>query len=137
MQLGAHPQDKFAWHHIRMTPLRVVVEKEKMTAEIVGAEVRREVSRSGFLGLIAMGLVVIYYTARIKPGIVFGVLVAGLLALPVMPSSFWNRMDSIMNAEEDATGMPGQILMQGERGKLIDAKLGRVPLDTVVKVKEF
>jgi O-antigen ligase len=61
-------------------------------------------SRSGFLGLIAMGLVVIYYTARIKPGIVFGVLVAGLLALPVMPSSFWNRMDSIMNAEEDATG---------------------------------
>ena len=61
-------------------------------------------SRSGFLGLIAMGLVVIYYTARIKPGIVLGVLVAGLLALPVMPSSFWNRMDSIMNAEEDATG---------------------------------
>jgi hypothetical protein len=40
-------------------------------------------------------------------------------------------------AEEDATGMPGQILMQGERGKLIDAKLGRIPLDTVVKAKEF
>ena len=40
-------------------------------------------------------------------------------------------------AEEDASGMPGQILMQGERGKLIDAKLGRIPLDTVVKVREF
>ena len=61
-------------------------------------------SRSGFLGLIAMAFVVIYYTARMKPGVVFGVLVAGLLALPVMPSSFWNRMDSIMNAEEDPTG---------------------------------
>ena len=39
--------------------------------------------------------------------------------------------------DEDSTGLPGQILLQGERGKLIDAKLGRVPLDTVVKVREF
>jgi putative inorganic carbon (HCO3(-)) transporter len=61
-------------------------------------------SRSGFLGLVAMGCVVIYYTARVKPAIVFGVLIAGLLALPVMPSSFWSRMDSIMNADEDPTG---------------------------------
>jgi putative inorganic carbon (HCO3(-)) transporter len=61
-------------------------------------------SRSGFLGLIAMGIVVIYYTARMKPGVVFGVVLAGLLALPVMPSSFWSRMDGIMNAEADPTG---------------------------------
>jgi len=40
-------------------------------------------------------------------------------------------------AEEDSSGMPGQILMQGERGKLIDAKLGRISLDSVVKVREF
>ena len=40
-------------------------------------------------------------------------------------------------SEEDSTGMPGQILMQGERGKLIDAKLGRISLDSVVKAKEF
>jgi hypothetical protein len=39
--------------------------------------------------------------------------------------------------DEDATGMPGQILMQGERGKLIDAKLGRASIDTVVRVREF
>ena len=26
------------------------------------------------------------------------------MALPAMPSSFWDRMDSIMNAEEDQTG---------------------------------
>ena len=43
----------------------------------------------------------------------------------------------LYRADEDSSGMPGQILMQGERGKLIDAKLGRVSLDTVVKVKEF
>jgi hypothetical protein len=39
--------------------------------------------------------------------------------------------------DEDASGMPGQILMQGEKGKLLDAKLGRIGLDDVVKVREF
>jgi O-antigen ligase len=61
-------------------------------------------SRSGFLGLIAMGLVVVYYTARVKPGVILAIVVAGLLALPVMPDSFWNRMDSITNADTDPTG---------------------------------
>jgi O-antigen ligase len=61
-------------------------------------------SRSGFLGLLAMGAVVMYYTARVKPMAVAAALIAGLMALPVMPETFWNRMDSIMNAEEDQTG---------------------------------
>ncbi|HEV8345620.1 MAG TPA: O-antigen ligase family protein [Vicinamibacterales bacterium] len=61
-------------------------------------------SRSGFLGLVAMGLVVVYYTARVKPGVILAIVVAGLLALPVMPDSFWNRMDSITNADTDPTG---------------------------------
>jgi O-antigen ligase len=61
-------------------------------------------SRSGFLGLIAMGMVVIYYTARVKPGVLVAVLVGGLLALPMMPSSFWDRMDSITNADADTSG---------------------------------
>ncbi len=61
-------------------------------------------SRSGFLGLIAMGAVVLYYVAKAKPAIVIAALVAGLMALPAMPESFWNRMDSIMNADEDASG---------------------------------
>jgi O-antigen ligase len=51
-----------------------------------------------------MGMVVLYYTARVKPGVLVAVLVAGLLALPVMPSSFWDRMDSITNADADTTG---------------------------------
>jgi O-antigen ligase len=61
-------------------------------------------SRSGFLGLIAMGCVVLYYTSRTKPGLVFAVVFATVIALPAMPQSFWDRMDSIMNAEEDQTG---------------------------------
>jgi len=61
-------------------------------------------SRAGFLGLLAMGVVVMYYTVRVKPGIVFAVGLAGILALPVMPSSFWSRMDSIVNADTDPTG---------------------------------
>jgi putative inorganic carbon (hco3(-)) transporter len=61
-------------------------------------------SRSGFLGLVVMALVVAYYTARVRPGAVFATLLVGLLALPAMPSSFWDRMDSIMNADLDPTG---------------------------------
>jgi O-antigen ligase len=61
-------------------------------------------SRSGFLGLVMMGLVVMYYIAKVNPAAVGALFVVGLMALPVMPSSFWNRMDSIVNAEEDETG---------------------------------
>jgi hypothetical protein len=39
--------------------------------------------------------------------------------------------------EEDRSGLPGQILMQGEKGQLLDAKLGRVALDGVVKERDF
>ena len=61
-------------------------------------------SRSGFLGLIAMGAVVLYYCARLKPAVVFAVIVAGLLAVPALPQSFWSRMGSITDAETDPTG---------------------------------
>src|SRR5262245_48418120 len=61
-------------------------------------------SRSGFLGLIAMGAVVMFFTARVKPGILVVVLLGSIVAMPVMPESFWNRMDSIFNAETDPTG---------------------------------
>jgi hypothetical protein len=39
--------------------------------------------------------------------------------------------------DEDSSGMPGQILMQGTKGQLLDAKLSRIGLDGVVKVREF
>jgi O-antigen ligase len=61
-------------------------------------------SRSGFLGLVAMAAIVLYYMAKQKPGIVVGVILAAFMSLPVMPSSFWERMDSIVNADEDTSG---------------------------------
>jgi hypothetical protein len=39
--------------------------------------------------------------------------------------------------EEDRSGLPGQILMQGEKGRLLEAKLGRIALDGVVKERDF
>jgi hypothetical protein len=37
---------------------------------------------------------------------------------------------------EDKSGFPEQIVMQGQKSKLIDAKLGRVSADSVIKVQE-
>jgi putative inorganic carbon (hco3(-)) transporter len=73
-------------------------------------------SRSGFLGLVAVGLVVAYYTVRVRPGAVLAMVLVGALALPAAPQSFWNRMDSIMNAEEDPTGSRAARLRLLEQG---------------------
>jgi O-antigen ligase len=61
-------------------------------------------SRGGFLGLSAMLLVVAYYTIKVKPQwILAGILSVGI-AVPMLPEAFWNRMDSIVNAETDPSG---------------------------------
>jgi O-antigen ligase len=61
-------------------------------------------SRSGFLGLIAMFAVVMFFTIRVRPGVVLAAVLVGAIALPMAPQSFWNRMDSILVASEDPTG---------------------------------
>jgi O-antigen ligase len=61
-------------------------------------------SRSGFLGLAAMLLVAAYFTLRARPGAVVAGLLALLLAVPMLPQSFWTRMNSIVVAQEDPTG---------------------------------
>jgi O-antigen ligase len=61
-------------------------------------------SRGGFLGLSAMLLVVAYYTIRVKPGWIVAGFFAVVLTVPVLPQAFWDRMDSIVNAETDPTG---------------------------------
>jgi O-antigen ligase len=73
-------------------------------------------SRSGFLGLVVMGAVVMYYMAKAKPAAVGALVVVGLMALPAMPASFWTRMDSIVNAEEDQTGSRAARLRLIEQG---------------------
>jgi O-antigen ligase len=73
-------------------------------------------SRSGFLGLMAMTLVVLYYTVKLKPGIVFAMMLAGVIALPMAPQSFWDRMGSITNEETDETGSRSARIRLMEQG---------------------
>jgi hypothetical protein len=61
-------------------------------------------SRGGFLGLGAMLLVVAYYTIKVKPQWIFAGILALTVSVPMLPQSFWDRMDSITNAETDPTG---------------------------------
>jgi putative inorganic carbon (hco3(-)) transporter len=61
-------------------------------------------SRSGTVGLAAMILVLGAQLLKRKPGLVMAVAFAGLLALPVLPSSYWQRLASITNENLDETG---------------------------------
>ncbi len=61
-------------------------------------------SRSGFLGLAAMLTVVAYYAIRARPGFIVAGVFALAIAVPMMPSSFWDRMTSIVEADQDKTG---------------------------------
>jgi O-antigen ligase len=61
-------------------------------------------SRSGTIGLAAMALVLGFQLLKRTPGLVLGVAFAGLLALPLLPSSYWERLESITNKDLDQTG---------------------------------
>jgi O-antigen ligase len=64
-------------------------------------------SRGGALGLLVALAALIVFGRKVRPG--FGVLAiaAMLAAVPLMPSSFWTRMTSIVDAEEDARQFTG------------------------------
>jgi O-antigen ligase len=61
-------------------------------------------SRGGTLGLIAMIAVLIYQIRRVRPSVAVLVVAASLATIPLLPSSFTDRMSSIFNPEEDVTG---------------------------------
>ena len=61
-------------------------------------------SRGGALGLAAMVMVLAIGSLRLKPAIAAATLAAVILAAPLAPGSFWERMESIADAEKDATG---------------------------------
>jgi O-antigen ligase len=73
-------------------------------------------SRSGFLGLVAMLLVIAYYTMKLKPSVIVAAIVAGAIALPMTPQSFWDRMGSITDEETDETGSRSARLRLMEQG---------------------
>ena len=61
-------------------------------------------SRSGALGMAAMGAALVYFGHRIRPSLAPIALVAAILAVPMLPSSFWARMTSIVEPAADDTG---------------------------------
>jgi O-antigen ligase len=61
-------------------------------------------SRSGTVGLAVMALVLTGYMIRRKPGLVAAAVFAGVLALPMLPDSYWERVASITNKDLDQTG---------------------------------
>ena len=61
-------------------------------------------SRGGSLGLLAMALVLVYYGRQMRRGFAVAALVAGLVTVPALPSSFWERMGGILDPAKDDTG---------------------------------
>lgn len=61
-------------------------------------------SRGGFVGLAVMVLIVGYQLSRRQPRMIAAAAIALVLALPLAPSSYWERVASITDDSKDATG---------------------------------
>ena len=64
-------------------------------------------SRGGLLGLVAMMACLAPLTRRIRPGLGTAAIVAVLIAAPFMPQSFWTRMSSIFDDDQDRLNYSG------------------------------
>ena len=53
---------------------------------------------------------------RERPAVVFALIFAALIATPMMPESFWDRMASITNPDEDQTGSRQQRIQLFRQG---------------------
>lgn len=58
-------------------------------------------SRGGFLGFAAMLIVLACFVAKQRPGLVIAGVLAMICALPVLPSSYWRRIESITDPSKD------------------------------------
>ena len=58
-------------------------------------------SRGGSLGFVAMILVLAVFMARQRPALVFAGALAVMCALPLVPSSYWQRIASITDESKD------------------------------------
>jgi O-antigen ligase len=61
-------------------------------------------SRSGSVGLVFMAGILAIRMIRRRPGLVFAAVLAGVLALPLVPASYWERLASITDEQKDDTG---------------------------------
>ena len=79
-------------------------------------------SRAGFLGIGAMGLVAVYYAMRQRPSVVFALILAALVATPLMPESVWDRMASITNPDQEQNGSREQRIQLYRQGLQVFAE---------------
>ena len=61
-------------------------------------------SRGGTLGLVGMLFVLLFQLRRVRPSVAFAVIALSVVTIPLLPSSFTERMSSIIHPEEDPTG---------------------------------
>jgi O-antigen ligase len=61
-------------------------------------------SRGGFIGLVAVLLLTGIWLGRRRPGMIGACLLAAILAVPFVPSAYWERMASIGDQSQDDTG---------------------------------
>lgn len=61
-------------------------------------------SRSGTIGLAVMTMVLGGHLLRRKPALVMAAVLAMVMALPLVPSSYWHRLSSITDESQDDTG---------------------------------
>ncbi|HEY1912302.1 MAG TPA: O-antigen ligase family protein [Vicinamibacterales bacterium] len=64
-------------------------------------------SRGGALGLGVMLVTFLYLGRRLRPGFMIMALASVLLAVPFMPTSFWNRMATIADEKQDKAEFTG------------------------------
>ena len=64
-------------------------------------------SRGGFLALAVTPVIIVLQAGRLLPSLAIASLLAALAAAPIMPQSFWTRVSSIVNPEDDETGSRG------------------------------
>jgi O-antigen ligase len=70
---------------------------------MVGAIIASQ-SRSGTIGLAAMAVIMGVYLVRRKPALACAGVLALVLALPLLPTSYWHRLSSITDETQDDTG---------------------------------
>ncbi len=58
-------------------------------------------SRGGFLGFALMMIVLAAFVVRQRPGLVIAGVLAMVCALPVLPASYWRRIESITDPSKD------------------------------------
>ena len=64
-------------------------------------------SRGGALGLLVMVVSLVFLGRKVRPGFAAMAICAVLVAIPFLPTSFWNRMESIVNEDLDREQFTG------------------------------